>query len=139
MAQDIWINLPVKDLARSVAFFTKIGFVRNPGPGNTEHSASFFIGEKKIVLMLFVQEVFSTFTTQAVADTDKGTEVLFSLGANDRPQVDEIADRAKSAGGTVFAEPRESNGFMYGCGFCDPDGHRWNVLFMDPSIMKRPA
>ena len=139
MAQDIWINLPVKDLARSVAFFTKIGFVRNPGPGNTEHSASFFIGEKKIVLMLFVQEVFSTFTTQAVADTDKGTEVLFSLGANDRPQVDEIADRAKSAGGTVFAEPRESNGFMYGCGFCDPDGHRWNVLFMDPSKMQRPA
>ena len=59
MAQDIWINLPVRDLARSTAFFTKIGFVRNPGPGNTEHSASFVIGEKKVVVMLFVQEVFS--------------------------------------------------------------------------------
>jgi hypothetical protein len=118
-----------------VAFFTKIGLVRNPGPGNTEHSASFVIGEKKVVLMLFVQDVFSGFTTRAVADTSKGTEVLFSLGANDRSEVDEIADRAKSAGGTVFAEPGETNGFMYGCGFCDPDGHRWNVVFMDHTKM----
>jgi uncharacterized protein len=136
VAQDIWINLPVRDLARSVAFFTKIGFVRNPGPGNSAHSASFVIGEKKVVLMLFIQDVFTGFTTHAVADTNKGTEVLFSLGADGRSQVDEIADRAKSAGGTVFAEPGESNGFMYGCGFCDPDGHRWNVLFMDPTKMR---
>ena len=137
MAQDIWINLPVRDLARSTAFFTRIGFVRTAGPGNTEHSASFVIGEKKVVLMLFVQEMFSGFTAHAVADTEKGTEVLFSLGADSRSQVDDIADRAKSAGGAVYAEPGESNGFMYGCGFCDPDGHRWNVLFMDPSKMKR--
>ena len=135
MAQDIWINLPVRDLARSVAFFAGIGFVRNPGPGNSEHSASFLIGEKKVVLMLFVESVFSGFIAHAVADTNKGTEVLFSLGADGRSAVDEMADRARSAGGTVFAEPKESNGFMYGCGFCDPDGHRWNVLFMDPAKM----
>jgi hypothetical protein len=131
MAQDIWLNLPVKDLARSVAFFTEIGFARNPGPGNSEHSASFTIGEKKIILMLFTQEVFSGFTSNTLSDTSKGTEVLFSLGADSRNQVDDITNRARSAGGTIFCEPRESNGFMYGCGFCDPDGHRWNVLFMD--------
>jgi hypothetical protein len=131
MAQDIWLNLPVKDLARSVAFFTEIGFARNPGPGNSEHSASFTIGEKKIILMLFTQEVFSGFTSNTLSDTSKGTEVLFSLGADSRSQVDDITNRARSAGGTIFCEPRESNGFMYGCGFCDPDGHRWNVLFMD--------
>ncbi len=133
MAQDIWLNLPVKDLARSVAFFTEIGFARNPGPGNSEHSASFTIGEKKIILMLFTQEVFSGFTSNTLSDTSKGTEVLFSLGADSRSQVDDITNRARSAGGTIFCEPRESNGFMYGCGFCDPDGHRWNVLFMEPS------
>jgi predicted lactoylglutathione lyase len=137
VAQDISINLPVRDLARSTGFFTTIGFVPNPGPGNTEHSASFIVGEKKVVLMLFVQEVFSGFTAHPVADTSKGTEMLLSLGANSRSQVDEIADRAKSAGGTVFAQPGESGGFMYGCGFCDPDGHRWNVLFMDPAKMQR--
>ena len=131
MAQDIWLNLPVKDLARSVTFFTEIGFAPNPGPGNSEHSASFTIGEKKIILMLFTQEVFSGFTSNTLSDTSKGTEVLFSLGADSRGQVDDITNRARSAGGTVFCEPRESNGFMYGCGFCDPDGHRWNVLFMD--------
>lgn len=133
MAQDLWINLPVKDLARSIAFFTKIGFAVLPGPGNSEQSASFTIGEKKIVLMLFVQDIFSSFTSNALSDTARGTEVLFSLGADSREQVNDIANHARSAGGTVFGEPGESNGFMYGCGFCDPDGHRWNVLFMDAS------
>ena len=136
MAQDIWLNLPVKDLARSVRFFTEIGFAHNPGPGNSEQSASFTIGEKRVVLMLFAQDVFSGFTRNALSNTTDGTEVLFSLGADSREQVVDIANRARSAGGTVFGEPQESNGFMYGCGFCDPDGHRWNVLFMDPG--KRP-
>ncbi|MDE2419710.1 MAG: VOC family protein [Gammaproteobacteria bacterium] len=133
MAQDIWLNLPVKNLEKSIEFFTAIGFVRNQGQGNTDQSASFLIGEKKIVLMLFTENVFSGFTGNALSNTAQGTEVLFSLGAESRNQVDDLANRAKSAGGTVFAEPRDSNGFMYGCGFCDPDGHRWNVLFMDTS------
>lgn len=133
MAQDIWLNLPVKDLKKSIEFFNAIGFTQTFGPGNTEKSASFTIGEKKIVLMLFAQDVFSGFTCNALSDTSKGTEVLFSLGADSKDQVNDLANRAKSAGGTVFAEPRESNGFMYGCGICDPDGHRWNVLFMDIS------
>ncbi len=133
MTQDIWLNLPVQDLEKSIAFFTAIGFARNQGQGNTDKSASFLIGEKKIVLMLFTQDVFSSFTGNTISDTSQGTEVLFSLGATSRNQVDDLANRAKSAGGTVFAEPRDSNGFMYGCGLCDPDGHRWNVLFMDTS------
>ncbi|MDB5990002.1 MAG: extradiol dioxygenase [Herbaspirillum sp.] len=137
MAQDIWLNLPVKDLAKSVAFFTEIGFARNLGPGNSEQSASFTIGQKQVVLMLFAQDVFPGFTNNALSDTSKGTEVLFSLGADSREQVDNIANRVKSAGGAVFGEPRESNGFMYGCGFCDPDGHRWNLLFMDPGKMPK--
>ena len=137
MSQDVWLNLPVKDLARSSAFFTEIGFARNPGPGNSEQSASFTIGEKQVVLMLFAQDVFSGFTNNALSDTTRGTEVLFSLGADSRDQVNDIANRVKSAGGTVYGDPQESNGFMYGCGFCDPDGHRWNVLFMDYSKMPK--
>lgn len=137
MAQDIWLNLPVKNLAQSVKFFTEIGLARNPGPGNSENSASFTIGEKKVVLMLFTQEVFSGFTNHALADTAKGTEVLLSLGATSREEVNNMAERATAAGGTVFAEPRESHGFMYGCGFCDPDGHRWNMLFMDDSKLPK--
>ena len=131
MARDVWINLPVKDLARSITFFSAIGFTRNPGPGNSDQSASFVIGDKAVVLMLFVEDVFANFGGHAVADTSKGSEILLSLGADSRAQVDDMAALARSAGGTLFAEPTESNGFMYGCGFCDPDGHRWNVLFMD--------
>lgn len=137
MSNDIWLNLPVDDLTRSAAFFAEIGFARNPGPGNSAHSASFTIGDKKVVLMLFAKEVFAGFTNSAVSDTGKGTEVLFSLGADSRNDVDDIADRVKAAGGTIFAQPKESNGFMYGCGFCDLDGHRWNVLFMDAGKMPK--
>jgi len=135
MTQDLWINLPVKDLSKSVTFFTNIGFATNPFLGNSEQSASFTIGEKKVVLMLFVQDVFSGFTNNALSDTAIGTEVLFSLSADSREQVNKIANRVRSSGGTIFGEPSESNGFMYGCGFCDPDGHRWNVLYMDASKM----
>lgn len=117
MAQDIWISLPVKDLARSITFFTNIGFTPNPGPGNTEQSASFTIGEKKVVLMLFVQNVFSGFTSNALSDTAKGTEVLFSLGADSRDQVNDIANRARSAGGTVFGEPGNHRGSCTGAAF----------------------
>jgi predicted lactoylglutathione lyase len=137
MTNDIWLNLPVKDLAKSIHFFTQIGFSHNPGPGNTANSASFLIGDKKIVLMLFAQAMFTGFTRHALADTSQGSEVLFSLGAVTREDVDNYALSAKAAGGTVFAEPGESNGFMYGCGFCDPDGHRWNALFMDMSKLPK--
>lgn len=137
MAQDIWLNLPVQDLANSVKFFTDIGFTPNPGPGNSEKSASFIIGDKKVVLMLFARDLFASFTNNALSDTTLGTEVLFSLGADTRDKVNDLANRVKSAGGAVFREPQESNGFMYGCGFCDPDGHRWNVLFMDATKMSR--
>ena len=137
MTQDLWLNLPVSDLARSTAFFTQIGFSPNPGPGNSANSASFTIGQKKIVLMLFTSEVFASFTRCPASDTSKGSEVLFSLGAASREQVDEIANKVQAAGGKVFASPGESNGFMYGCGFSDPDGHRWNVLFMDTSKMPK--
>jgi uncharacterized protein len=137
VAHDLWINLPVRDVARSAAFFTKIGFAPNPGPGNSAHSASFLVGEKKTVLMLFAEAMFAGFTAHPVADTGRGAEVLFSLGADSRAEVDAMAERVAAAGGTVYAKPGESNGFMYGCGFRDPDGHRWNVLYMDATKMPR--
>lgn len=131
MNHDIWINLPVNDLAIASAFYEAIGFTAHPGPGNSPTSASFHVGTKKIVLMLFVRDAFAGFTCSPVADTAAGTEVLFSLGVDSRQHVDDLAERAKSAGGTVFLPPAEFHGFMYGCGICDPDGHRWNPLHMD--------
>jgi len=130
MTQDLWLNLPVTDLARSVAFYEALGFERNPGPGNSASSASFVIGGKRVVLMLFTRQVFAGFVGAAVADTKFGSEVLISLGANNPTEVGDFARRALAGGGTVFREPGPPGGAMYGCGLCDPDGHRWNVLFM---------
>ena len=87
--------------------------------------------------MLFKEAVFNGFTKNKAADTSQGTEVLISIDAESRDEVDEMAKKAATSGGTVFSQPAESQGWMYGCGFSDPDGHRWNVLFMD--MTKPPA
>ena len=135
MTTDLWLNLPVIDLAKSVAFYEAIGFERNPGPGNSESSASFVVGDKRVVLMLFVHRVFAGFIGTKIADTSVGSEVLISLGASSAAQVDEIAKRAREGGGSIYGEPGPAaGGRMYGCGLCDPDGHRWNVLFMGAPV-----
>ncbi|MEP6927565.1 MAG: VOC family protein [Ginsengibacter sp.] len=137
MTKEFWINLPVKDINKSREFFIKLGFSPNPGMGNSNESASLLIGNKKIVLMLFAEPTFKNFTSNEIADTKSATEVLFSIDAESREEVDEMADKAVKAGGTIFGKPKENQGWMYGCGFADLDGHRWNVLYMDMSKMPK--
>jgi len=135
MTKELWINLPVKDVKKAKDFYTKIGFTLNEKYGNNDSSASFLIGTKNIIVMLFAEPVFKGFVRDEISDTSKGSEVLFSIDAESRAEVDEIAKKAEAAGGRVFAKPGENQGWMYGCGFCDPDGHRWNALYMDFSKM----
>jgi predicted lactoylglutathione lyase len=137
MTKELWINLPVKDITKSRAFFTQIGFSFNPGPGNSDHSAAMVVGSKNMVVMLFSENVFKGFTRSEITDAKQSSEVLFSIDAESREEVDELAGKVKKAGGTVYAEPAESQGWMYGCAFADPDGHRWNVLHMDMSNMPK--
>lgn len=135
MTKELWINLPVEDVNKSKEFFTKLGFTLNPHYGHSDSSASFLVGTKSIVVMLFAEAAFKSFTRNEIADPKQGTEVLLSIDAESREEVDEMARKAAKAGGTVFGEPGEHQGWMYGCGFTDLDGHRWNVLFMDMSKM----
>jgi predicted lactoylglutathione lyase len=135
MTKEIWINLPVKNIAASKVFFTKLGFSFNSQFGNTEHSACLVVGSKNIAVMLFDENLFKSFTQNEIADTKKVTEVLFSIDAESREEVDELAKKAAEAGGIVFGAPQENQGWMYGCGFTDLDGHRWNVLYMDMDKM----
>ena len=137
MIKELWINLPVKDVNRSRDFFTKIGFTLNAQYGNNDTSASFLVGSKNIVLMLFEESMFRNFTANPLADPKQGTEVLFSIDSQSREEVDELATTVSAAGGTVFSKPAESQGWMYGFGFMDPDGHRWNVLYMDMNKMPK--
>ena len=136
MTKEIWINLPVKDIDRSKAFFTKLGFPFNEQRSNAE-LASLAIGTKNLVVNLFKDSIFETFTKNRIADTKQATEVLFSIGAESREEVDELLRKAVGAGGTVFSESGEKDGWMYGCGFADLDGHRWNILYMDMTKMPK--
>ena len=135
MIQDLWINLPVKDVNKSKEFFTSLGFSLNQRFPNSDTSASLLIGKKNTVVMLFDEPTFQGFTNASVADTKQATEVLLSIGAESKDEVDELAKKAVDAGGTSNHKPTEMQGWMYGCLFIDLDGHRWNVLYMDMSKM----
>lgn len=130
MTKQIWLNLPVKDVAKAKDFFWKIGFSFNE-QHDTPNSTCMVVGEGHFVVMLFEESLFEGFSQNSVTDTKLSSEVLISIDAENREEVDELAQKVKEAGGIVFAEPAESQGWMYGCGFSDLDGHRWNVLFMD--------
>ncbi|REE68082.1 hypothetical protein A8990_13811 [Paenibacillus taihuensis] len=132
MSQDIWINLPVKDVERSTAFFNAIGY-QATSFGNER--AKLAIGQTTI--LLFPIETFEKFTGSRIADTSSNAEVIFSLGADSREEVDAIIQKVEFAGGIIFGKPSENDGWMYGAGFADLDGHRWNLLYMDESKMPK--
>ncbi|WP_127498182.1 VOC family protein [Paenibacillus glycanilyticus] len=132
MSQEIWINLPVKDVQKSTTFFNQIGFqATNVG----SERAKLTIGQT--TFLLFPDAALEKFSGAKVADTSQYAEVLFSLGANSREEVDEFIQKVEFAGGTIFGKPSESDGWMYGAGFADLDGHRWNLLYMDESKMPK--
>jgi len=135
MSGALWLNLPVREPERAKAFYTQLGFRLNEQYASQDGSFSLIVGDNQVVLMLFPESAFRGFAGIGVADSWQGTEVLFSLGANSRDEVDEFALNAERAGGTVFSKPGEKGGWMYGCGFADPDGHRWNALYMDMGKM----
>ena len=130
MTKQIWLNLPVKEVAKSKAFFSKIGFSFNE-EHDTPSSTCMVVGEGKFVVMLFEESLFVSFSQNKLTDTQSSSEVLISIEAESIAEVDELAEKVKEAGGIVFAPPADSQGWMYGCGFVDLDGHRWNALFMD--------
>jgi predicted lactoylglutathione lyase len=135
MTKDIWINLPVKNIPQSKEFFAALGFSFNPRFSKSDDTAALMVGEKNIVVMLFDEKIFRNFTSHPVTDTKLSTEVLLSIDAESKQEVDELAAKAEAAGGKLFGKPTEIQGWMYGCGFTDLDGHRWNVLYMDVSKM----
>src|SRR3954471_5445664 len=127
MVKEIWINLPVKDVAKSKEFFTKLGFSFNTKHGESDTNACLIVSEKNIAVMLFAEEMFQGFTQHPLANTSTGTEVLLSFDAESRNEVDEMARKVEEAGGDVFCKPAENQGWMYGFAFADLDGHRWNM------------
>jgi len=134
MPQDYWMSLPVKNLKKSKEFFDKIGFTANEKFVKGMNNVQLVIGEKEVYIMLFETPIFEYFTRTTVADTNNSAEIIFSVGVESKEEVDEIFAKAIANGGKSFSKPETIEG-MYGCGFCDLDNHRWNILYMDPAIM----
>ncbi|MDN3724237.1 VOC family protein [Aequorivita sp. SDUM287046] len=136
MTTEYWLNLPIKDLKRSKKFFTEIGFVFNPNR-ESDTMASLMVGKAPMPIMLFEQTEFERVVQSKIADTEKGAEIIISFNAETKTEVDEMAKKVKKAGGDVFTEPSDIQGWMYNVSFKDPDGHRWNMLYMDREKMPR--
>ena len=134
MATKIFVNLPVKDLKKSIAFFIRLGFTFNPQ--FTDETATCMIVGEDIFVMLLTHAKFKTFTPNPICDATQSTEVLVCLSSESRERVDEMVRKAVAAGGKVFRQP-EDHGFMYEHGFQDLDGHIWEVIHMDPSAIKQ--
>jgi hypothetical protein len=130
MARKIFVNLPIKDMERTKAFFTALGFSFNPQFTN-DQGACMVVAED-IYVMLLVEPFFQTFTKKPISDAKKSTEVLVCLSCDSREEVDALVKKALAAGGTAPNAPQD-HGFMYGHGFDDLDGHGWELVWMDPA------
>ncbi|MHB0997639.1 MAG: VOC family protein [Armatimonadota bacterium] len=125
---NIFVNLPVKDLDKSMMFFRAIGFEFNMQFTN-ENAACMIIGKDSYV-MLLVEEFFRKFTKKDIPDASRYTEVILAISAESREKVDEIVQKALDAGGKL-SNPQDDMGWMYGWSFQDIDNHLWEVLYMD--------
>ncbi|MCD0472817.1 glyoxalase/bleomycin resistance/extradiol dioxygenase family protein [Flavobacterium sp. EDS] len=130
MKTEIFLNLPVKDLKRSMAFFTELGFTFNLN-FTDDKAACLEIGEN-IFAMLLLEEFFKTFTQKQICNTATTTEILMALSVDSRKKVDEIIAAVVKAGGIEYMEAKDY-GWMYQKAFLDLDGHHWEIFFMDES------
>jgi hypothetical protein len=131
MPKMIFLNLPVSDLARSVAFYEAVGATRNPQFSN--EAAACMVLSDTIHVMLLTHDFYRGFTSKPIADAHAASGALICVSEDSRAAVDSTVERAARAGGKADPGPTQDHGFMYGRSFEDPDGHHWEVMWMDMS------
>jgi len=134
MSKLIFVNLPVRDLSKSIAFYEALGAVKNEQ--FTDDTAACMVISETIHAMLLTQDKFRQFTPKPIADAKASTEVLICLSSDSREDVDATVAKAGAAGGQIDPGPKQDYGFMYGRSFEDPDGHIWEVMWMDLEAAK---
>jgi hypothetical protein len=134
--RQVFVNLAVRDLNRSMEFFGKLGF--NFNPQFTDDNAACMILNKDAYVMLLHEPFFKTFTRKQPCDAANATEALLALSCSSKEEVDEMVGTALANGGD-YAMASTDLGFMYGWSFYDPDGHHWEVMWMDPAHLAEPA
>lgn len=129
MPKMIFVNLPVADVKRSTAFYEAIGATKNPT--FSDESTSCMVFSDTIYAMLLSHEKYGIFTSKTIVDAATSSEVMIALTADSRDEVDATVEKAKAFGATLEPTPTQDFGFMYGRSFEDPDGHIWEVVWMD--------
>lgn len=135
MPRMIFVNLPVRDLRTSRAFLEALGAVNEPR--FTDETAAAMTFSDTIHVMLLTHEKFRQFTPRPIADANTGSEVLLCLSADSRESVDATLERAVTAGGTADPSPKQDYGIMYGRSVADPDGHIWEIMWMDAAAAEQ--
>jgi predicted lactoylglutathione lyase len=133
MPKMIFVNLPVTDLARSTAFYEAIGATRNPM--FSDETAACMVFSDTIHAMLLTHDKWRTFTDRAIPDAQASAQVLLCMSEDSRAGVDRVIDAGAAADGRGDPNPRQDYGFMYGRSVADPDGHIWEVMWMDPAAV----
>jgi predicted lactoylglutathione lyase len=137
MQRMIFVNLPVSDLQRSRAFLEALGAVNEPK--FTDETAACMTFTDSIHVMLLTHDKFRHFTPLPIADAKAGSEVLLCLSSDSPESVDQTVERAVTAGGTADPAAKQDYGVMYGRSVADPDGHIWEIMWMDPAAAERGA
>ena len=137
MSRMIFVNLPVSDLSQSRSFLEALGAVNDPK--FTDETAACMTFSDSIHVMILTHEKFSQFTPRPIANAQAGSEVLLCLSAESRESVDSTIERAVTAGGTADPAPKQDYGVMYGRSVSDPDGHIWEIMWMDPAAAEQGA
>ncbi|HEX5421683.1 MAG TPA: VOC family protein [Gammaproteobacteria bacterium] len=135
MAKMIFVNLPVRDLAKATAFYTAIGAVKNPQ--FSDDTASCMVLSDAIFVMLLTHPKWASFTEKPIVDAHRESEVMLALSSDSREAVDQITQAAGASGGKADANPKQDLGFMYSRSFEDPDGHIWETIYMDMSQLPK--
>lgn len=135
MTSKLFVNMPVKNLPKSIEFFTRMGYTFNPKFTN-EQGGCMVISEH-IYAMLLTEPFFKGFTRKEVCDTSKFTEAIIALSCDSKDEVNQLVNKAVAAGATTPIDAVAHGDYMYQWGFCDLDGHQWELFFMDES--KFPA
>jgi uncharacterized protein len=133
ISRKMFVNLPVRDLNKSMSFFSTLGFTFNPR--FTDDKAACMVVSDEAFVMLLTEPFFKTFTHRRLCDTARDTEGLFALSCRSRAEVDEMVNKAITAGGK-HALDRQDHGFMYGWSFYDLDGHHWEAIWIDPKSVQ---
>ena len=123
----IWSNLGVNDLERTTKFYTELGFKSN---GNSKELTSFFVGEDNFIMHFFLKDILKINIKGEIADSQNVNEVVFTLSAESKDQVDNWEKEVERAGGKIISKPEEFGKRYYGFVFADPDGHKFNVFYM---------